>query len=98
MEGTRFIRIQHVSCVKGDICREVIEDPALEDMWEAVGLDKGHQLVALTVNGKTDEEVYKTLTKAAIKKYVGLKATKYSTPSQVVTLVMPFLKLSLEPL
>ena len=24
-----------VSCVKGDIFREVVEDPALEDMWEA---------------------------------------------------------------
>ena len=23
-----------VSCVKGDICKEVIEDPALDDMWE----------------------------------------------------------------
>ena len=30
-----------VSCIKGDICREVIEDPALEDMWQAARLDKG---------------------------------------------------------
>ena len=36
-----------VSCVTGDICREVIEDPALEDMWEAARLDKGYQSVAL---------------------------------------------------
>ena len=46
-----------VSCVKGDICREVIEDPALKDMWEAAGLDKGYQSVALTVKRKTDKEV-----------------------------------------
>jgi hypothetical protein len=36
-----------VSCITGDICREVIEDPALEDMWEAARLDKGYQSVAL---------------------------------------------------
>ena len=34
-----------VSCVKGNICREVIEDPALDNMWEAARLDKGYQLV-----------------------------------------------------
>jgi hypothetical protein len=48
-----------VSCVKGDICREVVED-----MWEAARLDKGYQSVALTVKRKMDEEVYKTLSKA----------------------------------
>ena len=31
-----------VSCVKGNICREVIEDPALDDMWEAARLDNGY--------------------------------------------------------
>ena len=31
-----------VSCVKGDICREVIKDPSLDDVWEATRLDKGY--------------------------------------------------------
>ena len=30
-----------VSCIKGDICKEVIEDPALDDMLKAARLDKG---------------------------------------------------------
>ena len=38
-----------VSCVKADICRVVIEDTALDDMWEAARLDKGYQSVAKTV-------------------------------------------------
>ena len=50
-----------------DICREVIQDPALDDMWEAARLDKGYQSVAKTVKQKTGEEVYNTLLKAAIK-------------------------------
>ena len=62
-----------VSCVKGDICREVVEDPALDDMWEAAQLDKGYQSMAWT-----GEEVYKTLSKASIKEYVGLGVERMS--------------------
>ena len=51
-----------VSCIK-----EVIKDPALDDMWEAARLDKGYMSVARTVKQKTAEDVYKTLSKAAIK-------------------------------
>ena len=60
-----------VSCIKGDICKEVIEDPALDDMWEAARLDEGYMSVARTVKQKTGEDVYKTLSKAAIKEYMG---------------------------
>ena len=60
-----------VSCIKGDICKEVIEDPALDDMWEAARLDKGYMSVAMTVKQKTGQEVYKTLSKAAIREYMG---------------------------
>ena len=67
-----------ISCVTGDICREVIEDPDLDDMWEAVRLDKGYQSVVMTVKQKTGEEVYKTLSKAAIKEYVGLGIERMS--------------------
>ena len=41
-------------------------------MWEAARLDQGYQSVALKVKRKTDEEVYKTLWKAAIKESLGL--------------------------
>ena len=67
-----------VSCVTGDICREVIQDPAQENMWEAARLDKGYQSVAMTVKKKTGEEVYKTLSKAAIKECVGLGIERMS--------------------
>ena len=60
-----------VSCIKGDICKEVIEDPALDDMWEAARLDEGYMSVAMTVKQKTGQEVYKTLSKAAIREYMG---------------------------
>ena len=60
-----------VSCIKGDNCKEVIEDPALDDMWEAARLDEGYMSVARTVKQKTGEEVYKTLSKHAIQEYVG---------------------------
>ena len=32
-----------VTCVRGDICREVIEDLALDEMWEAAKIDEGYQ-------------------------------------------------------
>ena len=67
-----------VSCVTGDICREVIQDPALDDMWEATRLDKGYQSVAMTVKKKTSEEVYKTLSNAVIKECVGLGIERMS--------------------
>ena len=60
-----------VSCIKGDVCKEVIEDPALDDMWEAARQDKGYMSVAKTVKQKTSEEVYKSLSKTAINEYWG---------------------------
>ena len=69
-----------ISCVTGDICKEVIEDPALDEMWEAAKLDKGYQSVAMTVKMKTDEEMYKSLLKAAIKEYMGLGIERMSGP------------------
>ena len=47
-------------------------------MLEATRLDKGYQSVALMVKQKTGEEVYKTLSKAAIKEYVGLGIERMS--------------------
>ena len=37
-----------VSCVTGDIYKEMIEDWALDEMWEAAKLDEGYQSVAET--------------------------------------------------
>ena len=42
-------------------CREVIQDPARDDMWEAARLDKGYQSVAMTVKKKTGEDVQNTV-------------------------------------
>ena len=46
---------------QGDICKEVIEDPALDDIWEAARLDKGYMSVARTIKEKTGGDVYKTM-------------------------------------
>ena len=48
--------------IEGDICKEVIEDPALDEMWEAAKMDKGYKSVAETVKGKEEEETYKSVT------------------------------------
>ena len=67
-----------VSCIKGEICKEVIEDPALDEMWEAAELDEGYQSVAETIKKKVDKEVYKTLSKAAIFEYIGYGVERMS--------------------
>ena len=77
-----------VSCIKGDICKEVIEDPALDDMWEAARLDKGYMSVAMTVKQKTGQEVYKTLSKAAIKEYVGQGIERISVIEKGKSIIM----------
>ena len=38
-----------ICCITGDICKEVIEDPALDEMWEAAKKDEGYQRVAETI-------------------------------------------------
>ena len=43
-------------CVKGDICRKVIEDPVLDYMWKASKLDEEYQSVAETIKKKVDKE------------------------------------------
>ena len=77
-----------ISCVTGDICKEVIEDPALDEMWEAAKLDKGYQSVAMTVKMKMDEEMYKSLSKAAIKENVGLGIERISVIEKGKTMIL----------
>ena len=69
--------------------REVIENPALDDMWEAARLDKGYRSVALTKKQKTGQEVYKTLSKAAIKEYVGQGLERMSVIEKEKSMIMP---------
>ena len=38
-----------ISCITRDICKEVIKDPALDEMWEAAKKDEGCQRVAETI-------------------------------------------------
>ena len=52
-----------VSCIKGEICKEVIEDPALDEMWEAAWMDQGYQSVAETIKKKVAKEVYNPVPK-----------------------------------
>ena len=41
-------------------------------MWKAAKLDEGYQSVAETIKKKVDKDVYKTVSTAAIKEYIGL--------------------------
>ena len=46
-----------ISNISGDICKEVIEDPALDKMWEAAEKDEGYQKGAETLESKKAREV-----------------------------------------
>ena len=45
----------HASCIIGDICKNVIENPALAKMWEGAKLDKRYQSEAETIKKKVDK-------------------------------------------
>ena len=47
-------------------------------MWKAAKLDEGYQSVAETIKQKKDKEVYKTVTTAAIKEYIGYGVERMS--------------------
>ena len=51
-------------------------------------MDKGNQSVALMVKRKTDEEMYKSLSKAAIKEYVGLGIERMSVIEKGKTILL----------
>ena len=60
-----------VSCITGDISQEVIEDPALDDMWDAAREDMGYKEVANLIEGKADVDRTKTMNSTAVKEYIG---------------------------
>ena len=66
----------------------MIEDLALDEMWEATGLDEGYQSVAETIKQKKDKEVYKTVTTAAIKEYIGYGLERMSVIEKGDTRIM----------
>ena len=51
-------------------------------------MDKGYQSVALTVKRKKDEEMYKMLSKAAIKEYMGLGNERMSVIEKGKTMIL----------
>ena len=57
---------RNISNITRDICKEMIEDPALDEMWEAAEKDEGYQRVAETLEIKKAREVIKTLSKATM--------------------------------
>ena len=69
-EHASYANNRVMSCITGDVCKEVIEDPALDEMWEAARMDKGYQSVAEKIKNKVEKEVYKTVSKAAIIEYI----------------------------
>ena len=77
-----------VTCVTEDIYKEVIEDPALDDKLEAARLDKGYQSVAETIKQKKDKEVYKTVSTAAIKEYIGYRVERMSVIEKWDAMIM----------
>ena len=77
-----------VSYINGDICKEVIKDPALDDMWEAARLDEGYMSVARTIKQKTGGDVYKTLSNAAIQEYVGKGIERMSVMEKGESMIM----------
>ena len=57
-------------------------------MWEAARLDEGYMSVARTIKQKTGEDVYKTLSKAAIKEYVGKGFKRMSVIKKGESIIM----------
>ena len=55
---------------------------------QATGLDKGYQSMTLTVKWKTDNEVYKTLSKAVIKENAGLWIERMSVIEEGKTMIL----------
>ena len=77
-----------VTCVTGDICKEVIENLALDDMWEAAKLDEDYQSVAETNKQNMDKEVYKTVTTTASKEYIRLGVERMSVIEKGNTIIV----------
>ena len=77
-----------ISNISGDICKEGIEDPALDKMLEAAEKDKGYQRVAQTVEDKTELKIIKTVSNTAITEYIGLGVDRMSVIKKGETMIM----------
>ena len=68
-----------VLSVKGDIRPEMIEDPALDEMWEAAVKDSNNQLVAKLITDKPLRKMMLSMSKHPVKEYLknGLEMLLY---------------------
>ena len=57
-------------------------------MWEAAKKDEGYQRVAQTVESKTELKIIKTVSKAAITEYSGLRVDRMSVIKKGSTMIM----------
>ena len=58
-----------VTPVQGDISPEVLQDPALDEMWKETRKVKAYQAVAKVVSDKVPKEMVRTMSKHPMKEY-----------------------------
>ena len=67
--GNRYVYNRIVSSVQGDISNEVLEDPALDDMWEAAEADEDYKLAAKVIADKVKMKEVMKMDKHPIKQF-----------------------------
>ena len=77
-----------ISNIKGDIFKEVIKDPALDEMWEVAEKYEEYQRVAETIESKQELEVIKTVSKTTITEYLGLGVERMSVIKKGETMIV----------
>ena len=60
-----------MSCINGDISREVIKDLALNEIWDAAKKYEEYQKVTDMIEQKADMMNVKTLSKSLVQEYIG---------------------------
>ena len=66
----------------------MIEDPALDEMWEAAEKNEGYKRVAETIESKKAREVIETVSKATITEYIRLGLDRMSVIKKGDTMIM----------
>ena len=68
-QGNRYVYNIIVSSVQGDISDEVLEDPALDDLWEAAEADEEYKLAAKVIADKVKMKEVMKMDKHPIKQF-----------------------------
>ena len=68
-QGNRYVYNRIVSSVQGDISNEVLENPALDDMWEAAEADEEYKLAAKVIADKVKMKEVMKMDKHPIKQF-----------------------------